>query len=181
MCVEQFLMEHKIWLEVLTAFGTVGATIVALYLAIKSARSTKQEILSGLKITEPDDDGVAYLENTTRIELCFDGYKSDDLLDHSAQNSHYRNLCTLSALKQINWKGWKEGMVLAPGERTALHLKNLRKEETFVALSAIKVALRRKTRYWVFRYAGDKAKQSRQLSDETHPHLKWVLEFSGIG
>ena len=178
--MEMFLTEHKIWLDAFTAVGTVGATVVAIVLAIKASRSAEREILSGLKITDPDAEGVAYLENTTRIELRVRVLRNDELLDHLTQNDAYHEVCKLSVLNASTWKTVKEEMVLSPGERTALHLKNLIVEDTFVALSAIKVTHSRRTRYWIFRYAGGKAKDSEKLREETHPHKKWVLEFSAI-
>lgn len=182
MCVEKFLTEHRIWIDVFTAIGTVGATVVALTVAITAARLSKREILSGLAIGDIDLCGTSYLTNTTKTELRFSVYKQDGLIDCTKQYAEYRQLLTLSTLKDSNWNRWqKEEMVLSPGERVALHLKGLVAEETFVALTAVKVVLhRRRTRYWVFRYAGVKARDSEQLRDATHPHLKWVLEFSAI-
>lgn len=180
MFIEKFLTEHNIWLDAFTAFGTVGATVVAVILAIAAARLSKREILSGLAIVDVDPCGTAYLTNTTNTELRFSVYKNEDLIDCKMQNAAYRQLLRLSELKDCNWNPWQERMVLSPGERVALHLKDLVAEDTFVALAAVKVILLRRTRYWVFRYAGVKARESELTKDATHPHLKWVLEFSAI-
>lgn len=49
MCIENYLCDHRIWLEVLTAIGTVSASIIALVLAVRSWLSAKRELLSGLR------------------------------------------------------------------------------------------------------------------------------------
>lgn len=82
MCIEKFLNDHKIWIDFFTALGTVTASAIALILAIRSWMAEKRELLSGLKISEVDENGVAYLENTTRRELRFSVYKSDDIINH---------------------------------------------------------------------------------------------------
>ncbi|MBV2124655.1 MAG: hypothetical protein KUF75_05865 [Candidatus Thiodiazotropha sp. (ex Ctena orbiculata)] len=82
MCIEKYLIDHKIWIDFFTAFGTVTASTIALILAIRSWIFEKRGLLSGLKIGEVDENGVAYLENTTRRELRFSVYKNDDINNH---------------------------------------------------------------------------------------------------
>jgi hypothetical protein len=180
MCIEQYLIDHRIWIDALTAAGTVSASIIALVLAVKSWLSSKQEILSGLKIGEVDENGVAYLENTTRRELRFSVYINNDFIDHLKLHLNYHDLLKKSELSKINWNPWKEKMVLSPGERIAIHLKSLVVNDTYIALSAVKVVLSKRIRIWVFRYAGSKVKEHGELRDKTHPHKVWVLEHSSI-
>lgn len=61
-------------------------------------------------------------------------------------------------------------MVLSLGERIAIHVKSIVVQNTYIALSAIKVVLSRRTRIWIFRYAGSKVKDDPELSEATHPH-----------
>ncbi|MEW8199267.1 MAG: hypothetical protein AB2777_16655 [Candidatus Thiodiazotropha endolucinida] len=180
MCIEEYLVDHKIWIDVLTAIGTVSASIIALVLAVRSWLADKRELLSGLKISEIDENGVAYLENTTKRELQFSVYKNNDFVNHLEIHINYRDLLKKSELSNINWNLWKENMVLSPGELIAIHLKSLVVQNTYIALSAIKVVLSQRTRIWVFRFAGSKVKEHDEVREQTHPHKVWVLEHSSI-
>lgn len=172
MYIENFLKEHHMWLDLFTAVGTVGATVTALFIAIRTELASRSEILSGLAIVDVDPNGNAYLTNTTKRALQFSVYKNE--------NFPYCQGLKTSELRSAIWISWKDKMVLSPGERIVLHLKSLVAENTLVEYAGVKVVLKRRTRYWVFRYAGVKARDSAQLRDDTHPHLSWVLEFSMV-
>lgn len=177
MCVERWLTEHRIWIDVLSSFGTVAATAIALFLAWTVRRDLRRERLSGLAIGDVEPDGTAFLANNTRVDLQFSPYKCDSLIDPRTEVPSYRPLLSASSLNNARWVLMNDGITLSPGERLAIHLTNLDAEETFVSLVALKVVAERRTRYWVYRFAGIKARNSASMRDSTHPHLKWVLEF----
>ena len=93
-------------------------------------------------------------------------------------NLHHTNpFSSLSSLHDLPWKVEKKQFTLSPGEWLPVHLAILTIEETYVARIALRVVTPERERYWVYRFAGDKAKDSEKIRDDTHPHGKWVLEF----
>jgi hypothetical protein len=176
MSCEHWLEVHRVWLELLTSVGTVGAVVVALYLASKADRELRKEKLSGLTIDEVTGDGTAFIANNTRVDLSFSLDKSD-LLNPQTELACYQPFSALSSLSDVHWNPVKKQITLSPGERLPIHLAILTIEKTYVARIALRVVTPERTRYWVYRFAGVKAKYSESISKDTHPHLKWVLEF----
>ena len=52
MFIENWLVQHRIWLDALTALGTVGATVTAVVIALKTSSDQRRETLSGLAIVK---------------------------------------------------------------------------------------------------------------------------------
>lgn len=165
------------WIDALTSLATVTATVIALYLAWTAGRDQRKERDSGLAIVDVEPDGTAFLANNMRVDLQFSLYKCEELIDPKATVISYRHLLSTSSLNRVSWVLMKDGITLSPGERLAIHLATLAAEDTFVSLVALKLVAERRTRYWVYRFAGVRARNSPSIRDSTQPHLKWVLEF----
>ena len=177
MSCEHWLDAHKIWFDLLTSISTFIAVVVSVYLAWSAQAELKKEKHSGLAIDEVTGDGTAFIANNTRVDLPISLYKSDPLLKPKSELVCYQPFSALSSLPGLHWNLERKQMTLSPGERLPVHLAILTIEETYVARVALKVVTPERERYWVYRFAGEKAKYSDKIREDTHPHLKWVLEF----
>lgn len=182
MCnLEQILYDHKIWIELGTAIGTVTATSIALVVTCINWRRSRQEQRSAATLTDPREDGIVFLENHTNVDLKVSIERNDQLISdpqNKTSSSDYQQKLKLESIKKINgWKTQQNEIMLSPGQRIPIHLADLCVEKTYVALAGLKITTNGKTMYSVFRFAGQKAREDDDLSSDTHPHLSWVLVF----
>ena len=117
--LNQLLNDHKIWIDLFTAVGTVGATIIALVVSIGSWRRSRQEQLSAVTLTNPSSDGTVFIENIARVDLQVSIEKNDKLIpepQNKTDSRHYQQVLQLESLKKSNgWVTLHEEMTLFPG------------------------------------------------------------------
>ncbi|MCG7978260.1 MAG: hypothetical protein N0E58_09000 [Candidatus Thiodiazotropha endolucinida] len=155
-------------------YPTIWSIVAALVGAWWAWYAKLREILSGLKIGEVDEHGVAWITNTSKEWIEFSAWVKDEGLveeDKKKLDNKWREKA--KDVKDNDFKDLElryKNFKLAPGAKVPIHLKGIEKEKTYVALSAVKIVIEeesfykplrpfpepdKRTRVVVYRYAGD--------------------------
>lgn len=173
-CVELYAL-------IFTAIGTVGATVVALWVAVKASLYLKKEKLSGVSLIDPDLNGVIKLINNSKIDTNIKILRF--LLTEGNNKKITEKLLRMSVdkLKEqvLSVDDWDEikSLNLSSGESSEFHLYNLDARSTYTCFVALKLQIEdMKSKYYVLTFSGKKAEE--ELRNLTFPHNKWITYHS---
>ena len=187
MCIELFFETYKNTISFAGAVGTVVAAFVAVWVVFQNSKDLRRIRLAGLSVTEIDDNGVLYLQNSTDIDLKINTSICRSVLDEHERKENFHEVVSSSSWLKSDFEIIHKEMVLSKGERIAIHLKNIVVEEAYISLVALRVKFSedpkkafKKSKYYLFRFAGERARLDSAIAEISHPHNKWVLECSKI-
>ncbi|PUB74051.1 MAG: hypothetical protein DBP03_11835 [gamma proteobacterium symbiont of Ctena orbiculata] len=185
MCIEGFFEDYTSTIAFLGAVGTVVAAAVAVLVVRQNSKELRRIRLSGLSVKDIDDNGVLYLQNNTDIDLRITTSINRDIIDEKEKNTNFKNILSSDTWMSNKFDEIHNDVALSKGEVLVIHLKDIVAERTYIALVALKIIFSEKhknefgkAKYYLFRYAGDLAKNDSEISGKYHPHKKWILECS---
>lgn len=186
-----------------TALGTWLLAWIGYFGVVTAIKAKQREILSGLKIGRVDPSGVAWIKNTSKEWIKFKvSLNRKEDFDHKEEDYakawvNYSNGCDAFVSDKIKRdieedESWNrchgdKPFKLAPGAKVPIHLKNIKIEETYVALAAVKIEIDEKSldflgclvevkdkdlkRVVLYRYAGDMISGRKQLKGLRRYHV----------
>ena len=185
MCIEGIFECYKSTIAFFGAVGTVVASAVAVWVVYQNSKELRRIRLSGLSVKDIDDNGVLYLQNNTEIDLRITTSINRDIINEKEKNAKFKGILSSDIWMSNKFEKFHNEIVLSKGEVLVIHLKDIEVEQTYIALVALKIQFSEKhkkefgkAKYYLFRYAGDLAKNDTELRAKSHPHKKWILECS---
>jgi hypothetical protein len=179
--------------EWLTAIGTLGATIVALYFGVRNLRELNQQKSTGFAIEAVDPYGIGTIHNQSQVEVSFRlskyvmvaGTRLDRALEiHDLLSASHQSISKAADIlaKVEEWKIDEEEILpkqtMSPQESITFHIQDLN-EYVPIAFVLLKLVANSKTKYYLYRYARRQYDASlSSFRGSLHPFDRWVRIFS---